>query len=31
VASHELDPFAAADALLALLTGGAGGAGSRGD
>jgi putative protein kinase ArgK-like GTPase of G3E family len=37
VASHDLDPFAAADALLALLTGGAGGAGepvrssSRGD
>jgi LAO/AO transport system kinase len=27
VASHELDPFAAADALLALLTGGADGAG----
>lgn len=27
VASHELDPFAAADALLALLTGGAGGRG----
>jgi LAO/AO transport system kinase len=28
VASHELDPFAAADALLAMLTGGAGGRGS---
>ena len=30
VASHDLDPFAAADALLALLTGSAGGAGGAG-